>query len=145
VTDPNQSGPHDSDRYAILLYDNDCGFCSRAMQWLHDHNALGHTNAMAWRILDPQRLPVTPERLDREIILVQGDEIHGGAAAFAVVLANARLPWRLAGRCLGAPVVRHLAAYIYRKVAANRHRMPGGTAACEIPTRPTASPRPDNA
>jgi predicted DCC family thiol-disulfide oxidoreductase YuxK len=131
-----------SGRHTVLLYDNDCGFCRRSVQWLHDHNALGHTHTAAWQSLDPHQLPVARDRLEREIILISGGDIHGGATALALAVTRGPLPWRLTGRALRLPVLHTLAAYVYRKIAANRHRMPGATAACEIPTRTAASPKP---
>jgi predicted DCC family thiol-disulfide oxidoreductase YuxK len=141
MTSPDQSEL--SGRHTALLYDDDCGFCRRSVQWLRDHNALGPTRTVAWQSLDPHRLPVARERLEREIILVRGDDIRGGGAtALALAVTCGTLPWKLTGRALRLPVIRTLAAYAYRKVAANRHRMPGSTAACEIPVRATASPKP---
>jgi predicted DCC family thiol-disulfide oxidoreductase YuxK len=49
-------------------------------------------------------------------------------------MAGGTLPWRITGGVLRAPGVRALAASVYRRVAANRYRMPGGTAACQIPS-----------
>jgi predicted DCC family thiol-disulfide oxidoreductase YuxK len=139
MTTPDQTDPPGRD--AELLYDNDCGFCTRSVQWLRDHNALGHTHTVAWQSLDPRRLPVAPERLECEIILVSGGDIRGGATALAHAVTSGSLPWRMTGRALRLPVIRTLAAYVYRNIAANRHRMPGATTACEIPTRAAPSPK----
>ena len=71
--------------------------------------------------------------------------VSTGPVAIADVLRSARgtrgLPWRMAGRLLALRPVLWLAWPAYRLVARNRHRLPGGTAACELP-RPSASPRP---
>ncbi|MER6563280.1 DUF393 domain-containing protein [Streptomyces sp. NPDC001027] len=139
MTSPGQATL--SGHLPVLLYDDDCGFCRRILRWLHNHNALGRTQTVAWQSLDPHPLPVAQERLEREIILVCGDGIHGGSTALALAVAYGTLPWRLIGRVLRLPVIRALAAFTYRKVAANRHRMPGSTAACELPVRPAASPK----
>ncbi|GHE30190.1 MULTISPECIES: thiol-disulfide oxidoreductase DCC family protein [Streptomyces] len=139
MTAPGQNDR--SGRHAELLYDNDCGFCTRSVQWLRDHNALSHTRTVAWQSLDPRRLPVARQRLEREIILVSDGDIHGGATALAHAVSSGSLPWRLTGHALRLPVIRTLAAYVYRNVAVNRHRMPGATAACEIPTRAAPSPK----
>jgi predicted DCC family thiol-disulfide oxidoreductase YuxK len=118
----------------VLLFDDDCGFCRRTVNWLQRRGALRGTEATAWQFLDPAALPVPPERLDQEVILVDGDTVRGGAAALAGAMAGGTLPWRVTGGLLRAPGVRALAAYVYGHVAANRYRMPGGTAACRIPS-----------
>jgi predicted DCC family thiol-disulfide oxidoreductase YuxK len=40
----------------------------------------------------------------------------------------------LVARTMRAPGIRVLSAAGYRLVAKNRHRLPGGTPACELPT-----------
>ena len=47
--------------------------------------------------------------------------------------ASGRLLWRPAGAVLGLRPITALAWPVYRWVARNRHRMPGGTAACALP------------
>ncbi|MDX2939119.1 thiol-disulfide oxidoreductase DCC family protein [Streptomyces ipomoeae] len=118
-----------------MLFDDDCGFCHRSVRWLEQRGALKATAAVPWQSLNRDRLPVPPTRLDQEVILVRGTSILGGAAALAEAMAGASLPWRLTSVFLRAPGIRTAAAYVYRRVAANRHRMPGGTAACQVRPR----------
>ena len=53
----------------VLLFDDDCGFCRRSVARLQRHGALKGTVPVAWQTLDPDRLPVPVERLDREVVL----------------------------------------------------------------------------
>jgi predicted DCC family thiol-disulfide oxidoreductase YuxK len=53
-----------------------------------------------------------------------------GAAAVARLLIAAGRLWAVLGRFLLLPVIRFVAERVYRVVAANRHRLPGGTPAC---------------
>ncbi|TBL38587.1 DUF393 domain-containing protein, partial [Verrucosispora sp. SN26_14.1] len=53
--------------------------------------------------------------------------------AIAALLAGSGRLWRIAGAGLRFPPVRAVAWPAYRWVARNRHRMPGGTAACSLP------------
>ena len=62
---------------------------------------------------------VQPSGLGRRALLTSG--------------AAGRVLWRPAGRVLGLRPVTALAWPVYRWVARNRHRMPGGTAACALP------------
>ena len=50
-----------------------------------------------------------------------------------VLLVDAGGAWRPLGRLLGLAPVRAAAWPVYRWIARNRHRLPGGTAACSLP------------
>ena len=121
-------------RSGTLVYDADCGFCTAAALWL----ARGGTHAVPW-----QGLPdVAAAGLDRSAVqraawwLVDGQARVGGAAAIAAAL-RARGPTTAALGCsLQLPGVRALAAAGYDVVAAHRHRLPGGSAACTVPRVP---------
>ena len=56
-----------------------------------------------------------------------------GPDAIARLLGDSQPVWRVLGGLLRLPPVRALAWPAYRWVARNRHRMPGGTAACSLP------------
>ena len=69
--------------------------------------------------------------------------VDADGRVYAAELAVARLlrasrPWaRPAGVVIALPGIRSVAGLIYRWVARNRSRLPGGTAACAVPP-PTA-------
>ncbi|WP_330185843.1 DUF393 domain-containing protein [Nocardia sp. NBC_01503] len=56
-----------------------------------------------------------------------------GARAGALLLRRAAQPWRAVGAIMLNPPISWLAAALYRLVAKNRHRLPGGTPACAFP------------
>jgi predicted DCC family thiol-disulfide oxidoreductase YuxK len=58
--------------------------------------------------------------------------VHGGAAAIGRFLVAAGGAWRPLGRLILLPGIRAVAGVVYRLVAANRHRLPGGTPACRV-------------
>lgn len=58
--------------------------------------------------------------------------VRSGHAAIAAMLGTAGPLWRPLGRFLLLPGVSALAARAYALVAANRHRLPGGTPACKL-------------
>ena len=87
-----------------------------------------------WQFTDLVALGTTAERAQREALWVGTDRtIYGGAAAFAEWLKFRGGGYGIAGRAMGLPVVRALAAAVYGVIAKNRHRMPGGTPACALP------------
>ncbi len=116
-----------------LVYDADCGFCTRSAQWLDEA-------PVAWHTLDLEAVQVTQAEADANAgWLVDGRITLLGAPAIAAALRARRGSARLLGWALSVPGIRGLANLIYPRIAANRHRMPGGTAACRIEP-PKATP-----
>ena len=96
----------------------------------------GRTLGSPWQFSDLAVLGTTAERAQREALWVGTDgTVYGGAAAFAEWLKFRGGPYAVAGSVMDLPVVRALAAAVYRVIAKNRHRMPGGTPACALPAR----------
>ncbi|MER7078773.1 Predicted thiol-disulfide oxidoreductase YuxK, DCC family [Saccharopolyspora kobensis] len=127
----------------VLIYDGDCGFCTRSARWAERLPV--RMRVLAWQEADLAAYRTTPDRARHEVLWVApSGRVFGGAAAVAELLKSCRLPWPVAGLVLSAPVVRALAELAYRGVAANRYRLPGGTPACRLPEaqRPGRSARP---
>ena len=81
-------------------------------------------------------------RAQREVLWVTpGGEVAGGAQAFARWLQFRGGAYGVIGTAMRLPGVRTLAAGVYRLVANNRQRLPGGTPACALPP-PTQPSRP---
>lgn len=114
----------------ILLYDPDCGFCTRAARWLERRGLAAEIAPMSPALLVGHGVDV--ERAQREVPYVDETGVRYGAEAVAAVLRTGRGPWRLVGRVLSLPGVRGLAAAGYAVVARHRHQLPGGTAACRL-------------
>jgi predicted DCC family thiol-disulfide oxidoreductase YuxK len=114
----------------ILLYDGDCAFCSscaRALERIH-----ADAEIVAWQLTDLAALGVTAEQARDAVQWVALDgAVSSGHEAIAALLESAALPiWRAAGALILLPGVSSIAAAVYRLVAKNRHRLPGGTPAC---------------
>ena len=124
-------------RTPLLIFDGDCGFCTSASSWLADRLARrdGLDAVLApWQLIDLTAVGTTTERAQRELLWVTpSGEIFGGVQAFAQWLRYPGRWTRVAGTALTLPGIRAVAAGIYRLVARNRHRMPGGTPACALP------------
>ncbi|MEV2278659.1 DCC1-like thiol-disulfide oxidoreductase family protein [Nocardiopsis sp. NPDC049922] len=115
-----------------FLYDRDCGFCQRAVAFGRDR-VRTRTAFVAWQEFDLAAVGLTPEQADREAWIVYPDGRHfAGGDAVAEALVHGRFLARPLGRLLRLPLVRALNRAAYRWVAANRYRLPGGTAACSI-------------
>ncbi|MGC5627722.1 thiol-disulfide oxidoreductase DCC family protein [Georgenia sp. Z1344] len=115
-----------------LLFDGDCGICTRLAAWL-GRRGLG----CGIEPIRPARLAelgVDPDRATREIpFVLPSGEIRYGARGIAAALATGPAWLRAAGAVIDARPLRPAAAWVYGLVARNRGRLPGGTAACELP------------
>lgn len=112
-----------------IVYDADCGFCTRSAHWVD-------TDPVPWQSIDLAAVGATQAQADAYVgWLVDGRVEALGAPAMAAALV-ARGGWtQPVGRLIDLPIVRRLAAVGYRLLAANRHRLPGGTAACRTDQR----------
>ncbi|KAA5833672.1 DUF393 domain-containing protein [Saccharopolyspora hirsuta] len=116
----------------VLIYDGDCGFCTRSAR-LAERLPV-RMRVQTWQEADLAAYRTTADRARHEVLWVApSGRVFGGAAAVAELLKTCRPPWPVAGAVLSAPVVRTLAEWVYRWVAENRYRLPGGTPACRLP------------
>jgi predicted DCC family thiol-disulfide oxidoreductase YuxK len=126
-----------------LVFDGDCGFCTTSAQWVARRLAHpGRADALLvpWQFTDLAALGTTQDRAEQEVLWVAPDgTVLGGAQAFAAWLRFAGRPHVVLGTVMTWPGVRQLAAAVYRLVAANRQRLPGGTPACALPPTRTSS------
>lgn len=123
---------------STLLYDPDCGFCTRAA-----HLLAGWPVTCTVAPMTDARLAahgIDAGRAQREIPFVDdAGRVLFGAAAVAGALRTADRATPLgaalhaAGVALAAPPLAWVAPPAYRWVADHRHQLPGGTAACALP------------
>ena len=120
-----------------LIFDGDCAFCTSSAHWLARrlNRPLGpNVRLVPWQFTDLAALGTTTERAQREALWVSTDGmIYGGASAFAQWLRFRGGAYRLFGHVMELPGIRGLAAAVYRVIAKNRHRIPGGSPACALP------------
>jgi predicted DCC family thiol-disulfide oxidoreductase YuxK len=144
----------------VLLYDGDCAFCSSSVRFAERYFHASRWEAVPFQFADLDALSVfsggqvTAERAEHEVLWITPDRrVYGGAQAAARLLLRTRRPlWSALGALLTLPPVRQAAAGVYRLIAVNRQRMPGGTPACALPpaarraaAAPAAAPTADSA
>ncbi len=127
-------------RTSILIFDGDCGFCTTSAGWARRIDAAA--TVVPYQQVDLDAMGLTVYQARSAIRWADGSgRVEGGAAAVAAFLAAARWPWRALGLLLALPVVDRIAAAVYRLVARNRFRLPGGTPACAVGSaRPADQP-----
>lgn len=115
----------------VLLYDQDCGFCTRVAKTaprLHLQIGICPMNSV-----ELATLGVDPVRATREVPFVSADgTVSYGHRAIAAALRTGPLPLKLIGTLLVLPGLSQLGGLVYRTVAKNRHRLPGGQRECKL-------------
>jgi predicted DCC family thiol-disulfide oxidoreductase YuxK len=116
----------------ILIFDGDCAFCTTSARWLQRKLA-SRAPVEPWQFTDLPAYGITAERAQYEVLWVDATGLYGGAQAFAHWLIDSGGLWRIVGRLITLPPIRWVAAGVYRLIANNRNRMPGGTPDCALP------------
>jgi len=115
----------------VLIYDGDCAFCTSSARWIRSVVGAEHIEIQPYQGLDDLGgWGLTEQRASRAVWLGMPDgTLFGGAEA-----VNAALALRWWGRpllwCYRLPLIRSIQDAVYRWVARNRARIPGGTPAC---------------
>ena len=111
----------------VLVIDGDCGFCLRCGAFARRHVAAGRYAVRPWQELDLDALGLDVEAVTREAWFVDADGArHGGHLAIAAALRRGRPLTRPLGALLASRALAGPAAWVYRWVADNRHRLPSG-------------------
>jgi predicted DCC family thiol-disulfide oxidoreductase YuxK len=115
----------------VLLYDADCAFCTRSAQVATRLRLRAQVRSLQSVELDA--LAVPPERAAAELPFVDAaGRVSYGHRAVAAALRTSRSPLTLLGRLLGLRLLDRPLGRLYRWVASNRYRLPGGSAACRV-------------
>jgi predicted DCC family thiol-disulfide oxidoreductase YuxK len=114
----------------VLVYDGDCAFCTTCAHVLEER-IKPDVEIVAWQFVDLAELGITEEQAAEAVQLVEADgTVRSGHEAIAAALGSAGQVWKLISRMVLLPGISWIAARIYRLVADNRYRLPGGTPAC---------------
>lgn len=116
-----------------FVYDGDCAFCTSCAEFIGRHIPTT-AHVVPWQFTDIAALGLTVAECETAVQWVGTDGRRAaGPDAIAELLRQSDGVWRPLGWLLGLRPVRALAWPVYQWVARNRHRMPGGTAACAVP------------
>lgn len=90
---------------------------------------------VAYQKIDVSEYQLSIKDVESQVWLISGAHPLGGHRAVAWLFLNQKsLGWRSLGALI--KVFSPISALIYRWIAANRHRLPGGTKECSIEDRP---------
>jgi predicted DCC family thiol-disulfide oxidoreductase YuxK len=116
----------------VFLFDGDCAFCSTCARFI-ERRIPTRADVRAWQVADLDALGVMQEEAEAAVQWIAPDGgVRAGPEAIARLLADAGSFWRPLGWVLDLPPVRWVAWPVYRLISRNRHRLPGGTAACSL-------------
>lgn len=89
---------------------------------------------VAYQFTDVTELGLTPARCEEALQWVHEDgRIESAHLAVSRALMFGGKGWWLLGAVIRVPGISWIAGAVYRWIARNRHRMPGGTPACSLP------------
>ena len=129
----------------LLVFDGDCGFCTSSARWIQRKLPEG-VGVEPWQVLDLDELGLTVADVVGAAWWFSPavPQPARGHEAIGWALAAASGVWGVVGRLIVRWPVCWLARPVYALVARNRHRMPGGTPACETsaPAIPDDNTRP---
>lgn len=115
------------------MYDGDCALCSSSVRAL-ERCIARRPQVIAWQHAALGELGLTPAQCEEAVQWVDEDgTVLSAHLAVARTLEYGGKGWWLVGRTLRLPGIRQLAGVVYRWVARNRHRLPGGTPTCSLP------------
>ena len=119
----------------ILIFDGDCAFCTSSVTW-GKRLIKRLPKTQPYQFTDLAALGLTAEQCNLAVQYVDSQRrVQSGEDAVRAVLLASGTGWWLLGAFLGLPGIHWLSGVVYRWVARNRQRLPGGTAACALPPR----------
>lgn len=119
---------------SVLLYDGDCGFCTRCVLFVFARDPAGRLRFASLQGETGRRL-LAAHGLAGErstLVLVDAEGAHVRSTGVLRVARHLRWPWSWA--YAGVLVPRPLRDAIYRLVARHRHRLGPAAAACAQPS-----------
>jgi predicted DCC family thiol-disulfide oxidoreductase YuxK len=116
----------------LLIFDGDCAFCTSSVQFI-ERRIRRHPRIQPWQRSDLAGLGLTQEQCETAVQLIENGRVTSAHVAIARLLIYGKRGWAVLGYLLLAPGIKQIAGVVYRWVAKNRDRMPGGTAECALP------------
>ncbi len=117
----------------LLVFDGDCGFCTTWVQWL-EARLPRFPRSIPWQWLELDEVGLTGQDVAEYAWVITPRHHYAGHLALSALLRmQPSFALRFAGHLLATPPISWIAALGYQWIAANRHRLPGGTPACALP------------
>jgi predicted DCC family thiol-disulfide oxidoreductase YuxK len=116
-----------------FVFDGDCAFCTMCARFIQRWIPTP-ARVIPWQFTNLDELGLTrAEAIEAVQWVAPGSPAKAGPAGIAALLKSSNVFWQPLGWLLGLRPITAAAWPVYRCVARNRHRLPGGTAACAVP------------
>ena len=120
----------------VLIYDGDCQFCQLSLDF-GIKNLRIFPQYVAFQRIDPKDFGLTEKQVRSQIWLAhktptRAAALGGHLAAGAILKLQPSWWLRALGWLASTPPTSWVANQLYKLIAANRHRLPGGSRACKI-------------
>lgn len=120
----------------VLIYDGDCKFCQLSLEFGIKHLRT-FPQYVAFQKIDPKDFGLTANDVRSQIWLAQeipanAVALGGHLAAGAILKLQPSLWLRALGWLATTPPTSWVANLLYKLIAANRHRLPGGSRTCQL-------------
>ena len=115
----------------LFVFDGDCAFCSSSMRVLRKMTK-GRIESVPYQFLNLEQIGLLRSEAESAVQYLSNESRYRGAEAIARCLMDAKTIWSALGWIMRAPVILSFAEIVYSLVAANRHRLPGGTPECQL-------------
>ena len=116
----------------LLIFDGDCAFCTSSVRFI-ERRIRRHPRIQPWQRSDLAGLGLTQEQCETAVQLIENGRVTSAHVAVARLVIYGKRGWAVLGYLLLVPGIKQIAGVVYRWVAKNRDRMPGGTAECALP------------
>ena len=119
----------------VVVFDGDCGICT-TLAGVIERRLRPPATVAPWQRLDLAAYGLTVADCTEALQYVDAQgRVYAAELAVSQLLRASRWWARPVGVLIGLPGIRSVAGVIYRWVARNRSRLPGGTPACAMPPR----------
>lgn len=120
----------------VLIYDGDCQFCQLSLEFGLKHLRI-FPKYVAFQRISPADFGLTSEQVQSQIFMAspakaQENPVGGHFAAAEILKMQKNAVLVSIGWLMEKPPLSWLAGLVYRWVAKNRHRLPGGSRQCKI-------------
>lgn len=117
----------------VLVYDGDCGICTKCVGFVERH-LTNNLDIVAFQHADLDSLGLTPKECEEAVQWVEPDgRVSAAHIAVGDLLAASGWQWRPLAFLARTPPFSWVASVVYKWIAKNRDKLPGGTPACAMP------------
>jgi len=105
----------------VVLWDGDCGFCLKSLDWVKSKNPEGKITYLSFHADKAKSWcnVIGIENLQKSMYVIKENRPYPGAEGFQILLL--RIPnWRWLGTLMGWPVIKQIGQLGYLVIAKNR-------------------------